>query len=41
MQVKSSDTGGVNALGEQEKEGFIEEYWADEYSEAYADEDEW
>jgi hypothetical protein len=41
MQVESSFTWGVNSLGEQEKEDFSEEYWADDYSEAYADRDEW
>jgi len=41
MQVESGYTGGVNSLGEQEKEDSSEEYWTDEYSEAYADGDEW
>jgi hypothetical protein len=41
MQVKFSYTGGVNSLDEQEKEDLSEEYWADNYSEAYADGDEW
>lgn len=31
----------VNSLSKQEEENFVEEYWTDEYSEAYADEDEW
>ena len=41
MQVESSFTGGVDSLGEREKEDFSEEYWDDDYSEAYADGDEW
>jgi len=41
MQIKFSYTGGVNSLGEQEKEYYTEEYWADDYGEAYADGDEW
>jgi len=34
-------TWGVDSLGEREKEDFSEEYWADDYGEAYADGDEW
>lgn len=41
MPLKSSTTEGVNSLSIQEKEDSSEEYWTDEYGEAYADEDEW
>jgi hypothetical protein len=41
MLVKSSYTTRVNSLAKQEEGNFTEEYWTDEYSEKYADEDEW